>query len=126
MVVERRIDLENIDLDRCLVVIQERLSRWADSGLTLRSLTWMDNASPWPQPLISDRSEVVSPMSVGARLDRDDGAEAEVVLYAGGWADFVTWVPGEEYIATYQGIDDPEDFARRLDEAFGVLLRPSA
>lgn len=90
---ERRIDLSNVDLDACRVVIDVRRDRWAKAGLRLRPLTWMDNLAAWPRPLVENRSEVLSPMSLGMTLDRADGAEAEVVVYAGGWADFTTWVP---------------------------------
>lgn len=120
--VERRIDLANIDLDECLAVIDERLSRWSEAGLTLRSLTWMDNDSPWPRPLLVNRADVASPMSLGVALDRPDGAEAEVVVYAGGWADFTTWVPGHEPVQTYQEIDDPAGFATCLDSSLAPLV----
>jgi hypothetical protein len=119
---ERRIDLSNIDLDECLAVIDERLSRWAEAGLTLKSLTWMDNDSPWPRPLLVNRADVASPMSLGVALDRRDGAEAEVVVYAGGWADFTTWVPGQDPVQAHHEIDDPAGFATCVDAALAVLV----
>jgi hypothetical protein len=120
--VERRIDLSNIDLDECHAIIDERLIQWINARLRLKSLTWMDNESPWPRPLLVERPEVFSPMSLGVALDRPDGAEAEVVVDAGGWADFTTWVPGQEPVQTHHEIDDPVRFATRVDEALAALL----
>lgn len=61
-------------------------------------------------------------MSLGFRLDRDDGAEAEVVAYAGGWADFSTWMPGYEPVQASHEIDHAKQFADRLDEALKTLI----
>jgi hypothetical protein len=93
--VDRRIDLSNLDLDAAAVAMASRVEQWRSAGLTVGEMTWMDNDAAWPRRL-EPRESVTRPMSVGIQLHRPDGAEAEVVLYAGGWADFAVFVPGQE------------------------------
>src|SRR5436190_424683 len=92
-VVERRIDLSNLDLDAALGAIKVRESAWETQGFSIDRLTWMDNEADWPRPLLTDRAGAQRPMSLGLMLRRGDGAEVEVVLYAGGWADVATFNP---------------------------------
>lgn len=112
---ERRIDLPNIDLDECSAAVDARVSGWNEAGLQLSVPTWVDNETPWPRPLLIERAEVVSPMSFGFQLKRSDGGEAEVVVYAGGWADLVSWIPGTELENAYREIESPRHFASALD-----------
>jgi hypothetical protein len=80
-------------------------------------LTWMDNAVPWPAPLLRDRSQARRPMSLGLRV-HGDAVEAEFVLYAGGWADVAVIHPGiDEPIAEYVELDDVEEFGSVLDRS---------
>ena len=113
---ERRIDLSNIDLDECSAAIDARIGNWKENGLELSARTWRDNEAPWPRPLVKDRPEVVSPMSLGFQLKRSDGAEVEVVIYAGGWADLTAWSPDTEIEHAYREIESPSQFAGILDD----------
>ena len=72
--------------------------------------------------VLTGRLPDAAPMSFAVGLDRLDGSEAEVVVYAGGWADITTWVPGQEPVHTYHEIDDPAAFATCVDEALAALV----
>lgn len=87
-----------------------------ESGLEFSAHTWVDNEAPWPRPLLKNRPEVVSPMSLGFQLGRSDGAEVEVVVYAGGWVDLTGWIPDAEIEHAYREIDSPSQFAAVLDD----------
>ncbi|MBW3575917.1 MAG: hypothetical protein KY450_13950, partial [Actinobacteria bacterium] len=80
---ERRIDISNIDLDRVAEEITERRAGWTAAGLSVGPITWMDNDGAWPRPVVTDRSGVERPMSLGVRIERGAAAaEAELVVYA--------------------------------------------
>jgi hypothetical protein len=121
--VERRVDLSNIDLDEAAYAISERSSKWVEAGLSIEPVTWMDNDVPWPAPIVTDRAMVKRPCSLGVRVRRDGDAEAEFVLYAGGWAD-AAWLqsrgsePGEEHVE----LESADDFGRLLDRVVAKLL----
>jgi hypothetical protein len=84
--VERRIDLSNLDLDRVEAAVSERRSAWSASGISDRPVTWTDNDTAWPVPITTRRSDVRRHRSLGIRIAQGQG-EAEVIVYAGGWAD---------------------------------------
>ncbi|MGI8647603.1 MAG: hypothetical protein DLM55_00820 [Acidimicrobiales bacterium] len=118
---ERRIDVSNLDLDRAASIIAARRSGWYAVGLTADMLTWMDNDAEWPAPLLTDRSQIQRPMSLGLRISGDAG-EAEFVLYAGGWADTGYAPPGsDELTSEYFELDNAEEFGAVLDRVIGCL-----
>jgi hypothetical protein len=113
---ERRIDLSNLDLDRAGDAVVARRDAWADQGLTLDPLTWLDNETAWPRPVLTDRSEVRRPMSLRVVLRGHEGSLAEVTLYAGGWADVLLAAPSSSEIeAEYHELDEVEAFGPLLD-----------
>ncbi|KAB7847675.1 hypothetical protein [Streptomyces mobaraensis] len=76
-----------IDLDQAAATIAERLPRWQALGLVAQPLTWRDEAAAWPRPLLTERSSVHDPDSVGLVLTGPNDTELHVVLFRGGWAD---------------------------------------
>jgi hypothetical protein len=121
--VERRIDLSNLDLDRAMEEVERRRPAWEAQGVHFRPATWMDNASDWPRPLLTRRAEVHRPMSLGIHLSKDDDSEAEVVLYAGGWADFMVWVSGgDDVVQAYEELESAQEFGPLLDRHLAPLL----
>ena len=123
---ERRIDLSNLDLDRAAGLISERASTWSAWGLTVRPITWMDNGSGWPKPLVMDRSEVARPMSAGVQIEgSEEFVFAQIVLYAGGWAD-ADYFPsgGNNIVCEYAELDDASELGPLLDRVV-PQLRPS-
>jgi hypothetical protein len=123
---ERRIDLSNLDLDRAAKAVSDRRDEWSNAGLAVHPITWMDNDVPWPAPIVTERSQVLRPRSLRVHLERGQGAEAEVVLYAGGWADVGLLTPsmtlGQE---EYHELDDVDEFGALLDNVVSRLLAPS-
>jgi hypothetical protein len=82
----------------------------------------MDNEADWPRPLVTDRAFVLRPMSLGLMLRRADGAEAEVVLYAGGWADVATFQPeAGDVWQDYVELDSADEFGALLDRVVARL-----
>jgi hypothetical protein len=118
---ERRIDLSNLDLDRAASIIAERRSRWMALGITVGDVTWMDSAAAWPRPLLTARDQARRPMSLGIRLRRGEG-EAEVVLYAGGWAD-ADYLPADrqEVTSEYVELDHADEFGPLLNRIVAAL-----
>jgi hypothetical protein len=123
--VDRRIDLSNLDLDAAHRAIEDRTPFWAASGLVVHPVTWMDNDAEWPQPLLTERSALRRPMSIGVMVHNDE-REGEVVLYAGGWADFTTIVTGEDPVLTYVELEDANEFGPLLDRLFRCLTSPNS
>jgi hypothetical protein len=117
---QRRIDVPILDLDRVAAMIAQRRDQWASvHGLVADPVTWMDADAAWPRPLHRDRSQVVSPMSVGVRI-RGEGREAEIVVYAGGWAD-ADCVRFDDYVSEYVELDDADAVQVLLDRVITIL-----
>jgi hypothetical protein len=124
--VERRIDLSNLDLDRAAAAIAEWREVWVGQGLILHPLMWMDNEAAWPRPVLTDRSQIRRPMLLRVRLEGPGASEAEVVLYAGGWADVLLAPPSSAGIEPeYHELDEVEEFGVLLDRVVSRLV-PSA
>lgn len=83
-----------IDLDAVAAELEQRRAAWTAAGCIVGSLTWRDAAAQWPQPIVTDRSAVSDPESVGVTL-RHGEHEAELVLWTGGWADLHALIDGE-------------------------------
>lgn len=78
---------QGLDLDRVAAIITDRRAQWASAHrLVADPVTWMGADADWPRPLLTDRLQVGSPMSVDVRVHGNDG-EAQNAVYAGGWAD---------------------------------------
>jgi hypothetical protein len=121
--VERRVDVSNLDLDVAMQHVERRQSEWEANGVHLVAVTWMDNEADWPRPLLTDRAQAHRPMSLGIRLAKKDGSEAEVVLYAGGWADFIVWIGDDANLSqTYEELDGPDQFGDLLDRHLSGMM----
>lgn len=79
-----------MDLDVAIEQVTERMPMWASAGISVRPLTWRDQGEGWPPPLKTIRSEVIDADSVGVFLKKGK-QEGEVVLFKGGWCDYVYW-----------------------------------
>jgi hypothetical protein len=113
--VEHRTERVELDLDRAAAVIAERAARSAASGLTFHQPTWIDLETPWPEPLLTDRQQIRVPYSVGVRITCEQ-AEAQLVLYASGWADVDCLLWADDVVTTeYVELDDAEQFGALLD-----------
>lgn len=114
----------NIDLDLAAAQITACVAVWEARGLQVGPLTWRDQARRWPLQVVAVRAQAAEPDSVGIRVRCGD-AQGELVLYAGGWADVLSW-GGEvtsDVVDEMAGGDDApltlEDFGLLLDE-FGA------
>lgn len=87
-VVAYRIDLD--ELARRFDRLRPEWERTARVG----PFTWRDEQAAWPQPIVSDRATVKTPESLGIRLHQDED-EAEIVVWAVGWADIILAIDGE-------------------------------
>lgn len=83
-----------VDLDAVADLLRARRKAWAASGLAVGNLTWRDAAATWPQPIVTDRSTVAEPESLGFTL-RCGAQEAELVFWTGGWADLTALIGGK-------------------------------
>jgi hypothetical protein len=125
---ERRIDVPILDLDQVAAIVADRRARWATAhGLVADPVTWVDADAQWPRPLLTDWSQVASPMSVGVRVHGDE-CEAEIVVYAGGWADadYARLGVDDAAISEYVELDDADAVQALLDRVIGHLSRPGA
>jgi hypothetical protein len=119
--VDRRIDLSNLDLDRAAELVASRRPEWVELGLTVHPITWMDNDAQWNRPVLTERSGISRPMSLGLRIEGGAPAEAEIILYAGGWADVnLVAASSAEVESEYIELETPEEFGPLLDR---VVLR---
>lgn len=84
-------------------------------------------ARAWPHQVVAGRAQAAARDSVGVTVTCG-GAEGELVLYAGGWADVRYWGGDgasevvEEMVGDHGSPLTPEDFARVL-ETFGGRFR---
>lgn len=77
-----------VDLDSVLVELAHRIPEWTRRGLVVGEFTWRDAAAEWPMPIVTDRASVADPESLGMTFETGSGADARLVLWTGGWADF--------------------------------------
>lgn len=73
-----------VDLDELaarLAVAAEKWRRHARVG----PFTWRDERASWPQPILTDRTAIEVPESLGVTLFRGDD-EFQAVVWTGGWA----------------------------------------
>jgi hypothetical protein len=79
-----------VDLDVAVGEVERRAAAWWQSGITVGSVTWHETSEGWPQPFKTDRSQVNSADSIGISLRKGE-QEGAVVLFEGGWCDFIDW-----------------------------------
>ena len=84
-----------VDLDELASRLGSIVQEWREQ-VTVGPMTWRDGAALWPQPIVTDRTAVEVPESLGMRLSRDPDDEMEIVVWSGGWADVATLKDGEE------------------------------
>jgi hypothetical protein len=76
-----------LDLDQAARELTRLQPGWAERGITAGQLTWRDAQASWPKPIVTDRSMVAEPESLGITLTAGQRNEAHLVLWRGGWAD---------------------------------------
>ncbi len=76
----------NVDLDVLAQPLAGTVVGWT-SRARVPPFTWRDAEADPPQPIVTDRSTVRAPESLGVRLYRDPDDELEIVVWTGGWAD---------------------------------------
>lgn len=79
-----------IDLEAAAAVIENRRAFWKAMGIEASETTWRDQGRGWPPPIVTDRRSVLDPDSIGVELRKGE-QEGSVVLFKGGWADFLYW-----------------------------------
>jgi len=114
-----------IDLDAAADELRRRTDSWRARGLVVGPLTWADGQTT-VNPVTTDRSAVQGTYSAGVKARRGE-AEAELVLYFGGWCDLLFWSdsPADAPIDDVPGWDDWLDlrgFGRVLDRFERLLL----
>jgi hypothetical protein len=92
-----------VDMDQVASAINARRPDWAHRGLAAEPCTWLDVDAQWPRPLTTDRASIGNPRSVGVIIRDGDAAEAQLVVYAGGWADadFVRFADDQGIVSEY-------------------------
>ena len=76
-----------LDLNQVANTLASLRPGWTGQGLTAGPLTWRDACASWPKPLLTDRSLVAEPESVGLTMTTADGCAGRLVIWRGGWAD---------------------------------------
>ncbi|KQY58572.1 hypothetical protein ASD11_02615 [Aeromicrobium sp. Root495] len=84
----------HVDLDELASRLARLVPEWRRLA-RVSAFTWRDEKAAWPQPITSDRDEVIVPESLGIRLLVDPADEAEIVVWTGGWADIGLLMDGE-------------------------------
>lgn len=107
-----------IDLDAAAGLIAQHRTGWAERGIQAADTTWRDQGDGRPPALLTDRESASDPDSIGVTL-RKETQEGSVVLFKGGWADFVYW-DGESSSAINEALGwedwlDLDRFAAVLD-----------
>jgi hypothetical protein len=103
-----------IDLDALVTRLASTVEVWRRSS-RVQPFTWRDAEADWPQPIVTDRSSVRVPESLGIRLDREPDDELEIVVWTGGWAD-IGFLLGGEVTDLYAEFTD-------LDGAYAAVAR---
>lgn len=80
----------SIDLDLAVGEIERRVENWRTRGFDVGPVTWHEQAEGWPSSLKTERDNVVRPDSIGVTVRRGE-QEGSVVLFGGGWCDFLYW-----------------------------------
>jgi len=106
-----------INLDAAARQVENRFPSWRGRGWDVGPMTWADGQTS-VNDVTTDRGAVRGDYSVGVKASRGD-AEAELVVYAGGWCDLLFW-SGR---VTDAPIDEAPGWEDWLDlEALGRVL----
>lgn len=103
---------------RLMPVVSEWRSR---SGADVGPLTWRDELASWPQPILTDRSSIEVPESLGLRVRRGHVDELEVCVWTGGWAD-VDYVRDDQAVDRYPHFDDADGALAAVVESVEEFL----
>ena len=116
----RSLDRTVLDLDQAAAEVQRRWFVWTAAGIRVHPVTWTDGDADRPAPL-SGRSQISTPRSLGLRVSRPN-AQADVVLYADGWAETAVRRPDAAATAhaTAQ-VDSVEDFGLLLERVVELI-----
>ncbi|WP_380286468.1 hypothetical protein [Kitasatospora purpeofusca] len=114
-----------IDLDQAAAEIAERRLGWEHTGLVVGSVTWRDEAAPWPQALEADRGRVTAPGSVGVVLAGRGEAVLGVVLFCGGWADVDAHTLTGDVVTEAPAVESPKAFGGLLDSCVARVFGAS-
>lgn len=116
-------ELPNVDLDAVAAGIWSRIETWTRAGLDVSALTWRDARASWPQPLPTERAEVIEPESVGVIVRATDGRSVELVLWRGGWTDgfLHTTACSVPLMADVTDFTDVASCLRMVDESIELL-----
>lgn len=97
-----------LDLDQVARELTGLRPGWAERGITAGQLTWRDARAAWPKPIVTDRTAVAEPESVGMTLTAANGNEALLILWRGGWAD-VDLLLGSQVVSRAPDLHDVAD-----------------
>jgi hypothetical protein len=97
-----------LDLDQVASMLASLRPGWTGQGLTAGPLAWRDARASWPQPMLTDRSLVAEPESVGLTLTTADGRAGRLVIWRGGWAD-IDLLDGETVTSRNPALHDLAD-----------------
>jgi hypothetical protein len=109
-----------LDLDQAALEIEQRWFVWTAAGLRVHPLTWTDRVAPRHAPLVG-RSDVTTPRSLGLRVSRPN-SQADIVLYADGWADTAVRRPdAQAAVHAAAQVDSAEAFGLFLDRVVELI-----
>ncbi|MEO0493566.1 MAG: hypothetical protein AAF081_09135 [Actinomycetota bacterium] len=110
--------MDVVDLDAAAKEVEDRFEPWRRVGLTVGAITWRDQGDGWPPSFKTVRADVKDPDSIGVALGKGD-QEGEVVLFRGGWCDFVYWSgdPADDPVQDAPGYPD-----QMTIDGFGAVL----
>lgn len=116
-----------IDVDELARRIIASSSVWR-AHAQFGGLTWRDETSSWPKPIVTERSEVRVPESVGFTLERSSDV-LTFVAWTGGWADVSILI--DQNVTTphveFSSVDEAmAHIARIVDEFLGRGRRSSS
>ena len=109
---DRSVDRTVLDLDQAAAEVQRRWFVWTAAGIRVHPITWSGRETERPPPPVAP--EAITPRSMGLRASRPN-AQADVVLYADGWAE--TAIRRPDAAGTAHATAQVESV-----EAFGLLL----
>jgi hypothetical protein len=112
-----------LDLDEVAARWARLRPRWAARGLVAGPCTWRDVRAGWPQPLVTARSQVTEPESVGIELIASEDRVARVVIWRGGWADIEVIADGQA-MTRNPSVPDAEACVRHTDAAATRIQTP--
>ena len=114
-----------LDLDQVASTLASLQPGWTGQGLTAGPLTWRDARASWPRPLLTDRSLIAEPESVGLTMTTADGRAGHLVIWRGGWAD-IDLLDGDTVTSRNPAIHDLADCITEANCLASQLTAPPA